>query len=197
MCHHNTVFLLEWHEGQEAKLTPELQAHRNVTRYPEPLQSTQYRCTACNSLLRKPSSCFLPTFFMPDSTVCFQFNRGTNTTLSHYSMGKKPFLSARSKNTWPLVVFAKWVSILIYPQPLGCFPALVEHHCAGWECFLLIYWYLYHKVHLSAALVHSPLVSQTLWVSWVFCKRLSKDEVEQKGRGCQTLRNSRCDLCNV
>lgn len=76
----------------------------------------------------------------------------------------------------------------------GLFPCVVEYHCAGWECFLFMYWYLYLKVHLSATVVNSPLVLQTPWVSCVFCKRLSKDEVEQKGRGCQTLRNNRCDL---
>lgn len=31
----------------------------------------------------------------------------------------------------------------------------------------------------------------------VSCKRLSRDEVEQKGAGCQTLRISKCDLCNI
>lgn len=75
--------------GPRNKSHSKLQAHRSVTQDLEPPQSTQYRCTACNSLLRILFSCFLPTFCMPESTNCFQFNRGTNTTLSQYSVGKK------------------------------------------------------------------------------------------------------------
>lgn len=112
-------------------------------------------------IARKTFSCFLPAFRMPDSTDCFQFNRGTNTTLSQCSVGKSlSFSSVQEQMTLGgLCKTSFYFDLSIFT---GLFPCLVEYHPAGWECFLLIYWYLYLKVHLSAAVVNSPLVSQTL-----------------------------------
>lgn len=191
MCHHNTI-LMEWHEGQETKLTPELLcrhtevSHRILSHLSPPSTGAQ---------LRKPFSCFLPTFCMPDSTVCFQFNRGTNTQPVFSGEKTLSFSSVQEQMTLGDLCKASFSSNLSIAT--GLFPCLVEYHSAGWECFLLIYWCCYLKVHLSATMVNSHLISQTLGISGVFCKRLSKDEVGQKGRGCQALRNSRCDLFNI
>lgn len=71
-----------------------------------------------------------------------------------------PFqFNPRTDDPWCLCKMSFYFDLSIVT---GLFPCLVEYHSAGWECFLLIYWYLYLKVHLSATVVNSPLVSQTL-----------------------------------
>lgn len=169
------VLLLEPHPTQGAQLSPLTPGTQKchvgpwaILVHPVQLQS----------LLRKP---FYSAFYhhfahqKAESVSPLAEELGLHSAGSQW--GKKPlcFSSVQKRPT-----LGSLCKMHFYPDlsiATGLFPCLVGYQCVGWGCFILIYWYLNL---LSATMVNSTLVPQTLWTSWVSCKRLNRDEVEEQ-----------------
>lgn len=134
-------------------------------------------CTTAITAEKTFLLCFLPSLCTSESRVCIPFSRGTRTTLSWDSIGEKNHSFSLVQKQPTLGSLCK---MHFYPDlsiTTGLFPCMVGYQCVWWGCFILIYWYLNL---LSATMVNSTLVPQTLWISWVSCKRLNRDEVEEQ-----------------